>query len=527
MNRNDFDLSVYLVTDSGMVPDGLTFLGQVEAAIRGGVTCVQLREKDIETKDFIDRAKAVKELTDAANIPLIIDDRLDVALAVGANLHIGQDDMDASIARELLGEDKILGVSVSTVEETKKAIDDGADYVGIGLCFSTNTKVTKKIPKGPRGAQPLLRAIYEKGSDMKTCLIGGINQSNVSRVRYQSGIPQKRLDGVAVVSAIMAQNDAFKAAKDLVTGWNSTPQWCTVIGGKRPEISGLLNHPLIHHITNNVVKNFSANVTLAIGASPIMSECIEEFDELAAIAGGLVLNSGEISQDNVPLYTSALQAYNKHNKPIVYDPVGCSASTFRSNFTQMILVEGYLTVIKGNQDEILTAAGAILGTSGGVDSVSRLGMVELLDIAKKFALSTRSIVVVTGEKDLVVDGVFEGQTDLVDCHIGQQKFQFISGGSPMMTQVTGTGCSLGSVICAFVAAYRDHPFEATVSACSLYKKAGTVAGKLATFKGPGTFQYLFLDALNQYSSGVDTEDADIESGQSDEESERTDESILY
>ncbi|QPG73015.1 hypothetical protein FOA43_000319 [Brettanomyces nanus] len=512
MNRNDFDLSVYLVTDSGMLPDGVSFVEQVKRAIDNGVTCVQLREKSIETKDFIERARAVKKLTDAARIPLIINDRLDIALAVDAHLHIGQDDMDARTARKLLGDDKIIGVSVSTVEETEKAIDDGADYVGIGLCFNTQTKITTKMPKGPRGAQDILRAIYNKGSNMKTCLIGGISQSNIQQVRYQSGIPENRLDGVAVVSCIMKQDDAAKATMELARGWNSVPKWCTTIRKVNLTHKQLTQNvrnsrPIVHHITNNVVKNFSANVTLAIGASPIMSECIEEFDDLAKFTGGLVLNSGEISQCDVPLYISALRAYNEHNKPIVYDPVGCPASVYRRNFTKMILMEGYLTVIKGNQDEILAAAGMDLGVSGGCDSVSNIRFSKLSEIAKQFALSTRSVVVVTGKTDIVADGIFSGQTDLVDCDVQNQRFECLEGGSEMMSQITGTGCSLGSVICSFVAANREDPYQATLAACMLYKEAGGLAGQLAKHKGPGTFQYLFLDALNQCSLGncVDSE----------------------
>lgn len=508
MNRSDFDLSIYLVTDSGLVPEGIPFLDQVQKSIEAGATCVQLREKHIETKDFIERAKKVKQLTDKAGIPLIIDDRLDVALAVGAGLHIGQDDMDAKVARKLLGDDKILGVSVGNAEETKKAIADGADYVGIGICFSTQTKVTKKIPGGPRLAQNILKAIVDSKSNMKTCLIGGINQTNIARVRYQSGIPERKLDGVAIVSCIMAQNDATLATKSLKDGWEQKPSWCQSIQkvhySPRQMIQRVRStHPIIHHITNNVVKNFSANVTLAIGGSPIMSECIDEFEDLAKFDGGLVLNAGEITHDNLPLYMSAAKAYNKFNKPIVYDPVGCPASSFRANFTRAILVEGYFTVIKGNQDEILTAAGIHLDASGGCDSVSKVDQLEIIKVAKEFALSTRSVVVVTGKEDIVADGIFDGQVDLVNCDISKQRYQKVKGGDPMMGSITGTGCSLGSVICSFVAANREDPYSATVAACKFYKDAGEVSANLAKNKGPGTFQYLFLDALHQDSVGSD------------------------
>lgn len=501
------DLSVYLVTDSGMLPEGVTFIQQVANAIDGGVTCVQLREKHIETKDFIDRARQVKKLTVQAGIPLIINDRLDVALAVGAGLHIGQDDMDAKEARQLMGPDAIIGVSCSTVEETEKAIADGADYIGIGLCFDTLTKDTGKVAGGPRAAQPLLKAIVNAGSGMKTCLIGGINQSNVQRVRFQSGIPERQLDGVAVVSCIIAQSDAKKASSELLRLWNAPPPW--TLGIKTNDLSEKeiiarvrSNRPVIHHLTNDVVKNMSANVTLAIGASPIMSECSEEFDDLAKFAGALVLNTGTLNGSYLKMYIHAMHVYNAHNVPIVYDPVACGATGFRRDTNRRLLVEGFATVIKGNQDEIVAAAGiSDKLASGGVDSLGSLSLQEVKRIATEFALSTRSVVVVTGQTDIVADGI-QSVPDLANSDT-EQRVAVIEGGDPMMGSITGTGCSLGSVIASFVAANRSDPYAATVAACQFYKNAGDVSGKLASFKGPGSFQYLFLDALYRDTLGAD------------------------
>ena len=144
----NIDLSLYLVT--GEAESDEEFLKIIEEAIIGGVRIVQLREKTADTLDFYKLAVKVKKLTSEYNVPLIINDRLDIALAVDADgVHVGQSDMPCSVARELIGDDKILGVSATTVSEAKKAEDDGADYIGSGAVFPTKTKkdassITKK-----------------------------------------------------------------------------------------------------------------------------------------------------------------------------------------------------------------------------------------------------------------------------------------------------------------------------------------------------------------------------------------------
>ena len=140
MKKEDIDYSVYLVTDRRNKTDE-EFLNIIEEAIKGGTTVVQLREKTASTKEFYELALKVKEITSRYDVPLLINDRIDIALAVDSEgVHIGQDDMPADIAREIIGEDKILGVSASTVEEAKKAEKDSADYIGSGAVFPTATK---------------------------------------------------------------------------------------------------------------------------------------------------------------------------------------------------------------------------------------------------------------------------------------------------------------------------------------------------------------------------------------------------
>lgn len=200
---NKIDYSTYLVTDTDMCPrEKLEEV--VGEAIRGGVTLVQLREKEISTRDFYNEAVALKELCSKNNVPLIINDRLDIALAVDADgIHIGQSDMPISVVRQIFGDDKIIGLSAGSVAQAEEAVRDGADYLGVGAVFHTATKkdasdVGIEILKKVRSAV-----------DIPIVGIGGINSDNIEKL-YGAGI-----DGVAVVSCIMASDDPYSAAKQL------------------------------------------------------------------------------------------------------------------------------------------------------------------------------------------------------------------------------------------------------------------------------------------------------------------------
>lgn len=201
--KPDFDLSLYLVTDRGMMST-LTLEQAVEQAIEGGVTLVQLREKDASSLDFYRTALGVKRLTDVKGIPLIINDRVDIALAVdAAGVHVGQEDLPAKTVRAILGEEKLLGVSVSTVEEALQAERDGADYLGVGAMFATGTKTDAQLV-----SMEELRKIHSAVS-LPIVVIGGINTETIPLFRG-SGI-----DGVAVVSAIIAAENIAAAARGL------------------------------------------------------------------------------------------------------------------------------------------------------------------------------------------------------------------------------------------------------------------------------------------------------------------------
>ena len=203
MRKEDIDYSVYLVTDRRNKTDE-EFLNIIEEAIKGGTTIVQLREKTASTKEFYELALRVKEITSRYDVPLLINDRIDVALAVDSEgVHIGQDDMPADIAREIIGDDKILGVSASTVEEAKKAETDSADYIGSGAVFPTATK-----DDADSVSKEELKEIVDS-IDIPVVAIGGITVENANTLKG-SGIA-----GFSVVSAIMSAEDPKEASRKL------------------------------------------------------------------------------------------------------------------------------------------------------------------------------------------------------------------------------------------------------------------------------------------------------------------------
>jgi thiamine-phosphate pyrophosphorylase len=204
MNKPAIDYRLYLVTDQGVLRDQ-SLVEKIETAIQGGVTIVQLREKQLDSRAFYDLALDVKQITDRYDVPLIINDRLDIALAVNAaGLHVGQNDLPANVARKLLGEDKILGVSSATLDEAVQAEQDGADYVGFGSFYPT---LTKNDTRGVTIDQ--LHKINEK-INIPIVAIGGINEKN-ARTLIASGA-----NGIAVVSAILGKSNSKDAAKNLI-----------------------------------------------------------------------------------------------------------------------------------------------------------------------------------------------------------------------------------------------------------------------------------------------------------------------
>ena len=199
------DYSVYLVTDRELAR-GRTTLEIAGAAIRGGVSCIQLREKMCSTREFIDESLAIRSLLARHGIPLIINDRVDVALAVKADgIHLGQKDMPCRMARQIIPESMIVGISVESLDDAIAAQKDGADYLGVSPIYPTPTKTDTAQPLGLDG----LRSIRSE-VDLPLVGIGGLNADNAEAVIHNGA------DGVAVVSAIVAADDPEAATRDLI-----------------------------------------------------------------------------------------------------------------------------------------------------------------------------------------------------------------------------------------------------------------------------------------------------------------------
>lgn len=203
MAKPDIDYTLYLVTDRELMSSA-TLEENIEAACKGGVTLVQVREKRLDTPAFIERARSAKEVTDAYGVPLIIDDDVEVARAVGAaGVHVGQSDMPAAEVRRLIGPDMVLGVSASNVQQALRAEADGADYLGVGAMTFTPTKPDAEVCSMEE-ARAILDAVH-----IPSVVIGGINAKTIPNF---AGMP---LAGYAVVSAIVAAPDPEAAAREL------------------------------------------------------------------------------------------------------------------------------------------------------------------------------------------------------------------------------------------------------------------------------------------------------------------------
>ena len=197
-------LKLYLVTDSTNLSEEV-FLEKIEMAIRGGVTFLQIREKERSTREYIDLANKAHEICLRYNIPMVVDDRVDVAMAVDAEgVHLGQSDMPVEMARKLLGDKKIIGATAKSVEQAVKAQELGADYLGVGAIYPTTTKVKTILT-----SVDTLRDICES-VDIYANAIGGLNCKNIDVLK---GVP---IAGICVVSAIMKANDSGTAARELI-----------------------------------------------------------------------------------------------------------------------------------------------------------------------------------------------------------------------------------------------------------------------------------------------------------------------
>jgi thiamine-phosphate diphosphorylase/hydroxyethylthiazole kinase len=341
-----------------------------------------------------------------------------------------------------------------------------------------------------------------------TVSIGGINKTNIQRVLYQSSHSRKGLHGIAIVSAIMGSPDPKLAASTLLNLIKTDPPFAhtliftTDVSKLISEIPSLIHkiatqNPLSHNITNTVVQNISANVALALGGSPIMSSSGAEASDLAQLNGSLLLNTGTITPESMHNYILALQAYNSVGGPVVYDPVGAGATSIRREAVKTMLAAGYFSVIKGNEGEILTVyntpafsnsqdqAQSQQNQQKGVDSgPSTLSHLQKAQLVKNLAIRTHSVILMTGKIDYLSDGY---------------RTYTISNGHEMLSQTTGSGCVLGTMITCALAVSRKDNLLAVLAAVLVLEiaaeKAAVVGKNGRDVRGPGSFWVSLVDEV--------------------------------
>ncbi|MFV0363639.1 MAG: hydroxyethylthiazole kinase [Suipraeoptans sp.] len=243
--------------------------------------------------------------------------------------------------------------------------------------------------------------------------------------------------------------------------------------------------PLVHNITNYVTVNDCANALLACGASPIMSDDIDEVEEITSLCSALNINIGTLNKRTIPSMLLAGQTSNKLGHPIVLDPVGAGASGLRTKTAKELINHINFTVIRGNVSEIKTLAfgnGRTKGVDADIsDVVTKDNLNEAISFAKNFSNETGAIIAVTGEIDIIAN------SETAYC---------IFNGNPMMSSITGTGCQLSAIIAAFVSSNPEHVFESAVAAVCTMGVCGEVAHKRLTgADGNASYGNYIIDAM--------------------------------
>ncbi|KAF8308389.1 Hydroxyethylthiazole kinase [Clavulina sp. PMI_390] len=511
------DYTLYLVTGRELLPPGRDYYEHLEEALRGGVTLVQVREKHADTAEFLEIARGTQRVCDRHGVPVIINDRIDIALAIKAfGVHIGQTDMPIDVVRRLVPSSTVIGMSVSSVEEAEKANKAGVDYVGIGAIYPTNSKKLTKDAIGVRKVGDILSAL---DPEIKAVAIGGIKQANLIRTLHGSVSPltNKALDGVAIISEIVASQDPFTVSQSLsrtVRSFVERPfphlvlaPWSlegeAAAGNIQMRAAQMISHvrrltPLVHQITNAVVTTQSANITLALGGSPIMATAPQEMDDLGSILSALLVNYGTLQESTIEGMRVAGYLYGV--SPVVFDPVGVGATEFRRSTANELLNLWQATVIKGNAGEISALAGMAEVKSRGVDSVGS-GFSDPARVVKHVALRERCIVVMTGKDDWISDGNIVVK---------------LSNGNEWLGKVSGTGCIVGTAIATFCGAanmlarkqsklppidlgngrlVQGDMLTAAIAGVLAITVAAEIAAGRIDVRGPGTFLPALIDEV--------------------------------
>ena len=482
---------LYAVTDTSWLR-GRTLAQQVEEALRGGATMVQLREKELQGEALEQEAREILALCRQYGVPLLINDDVMLAKKIGADgVHVGQDDMSAAKARELLGEDAIIGVTARTVEQAVAAQEAGADYLGSGAVFGTFTKKDAK-PMDPAYFQQICESV-----SIPVVAIGGVTLDNIRELEG------RKMSGFAIVSGIFAAEDIETRTRDL---WKAAQELCLPGQVSRLKMEILRRHPVVQCITNIVTVNDCANALLAVGASPTMAHHPEEMEEFAAVCDALVCNMGATES------LEAMMAAGKADtagpsRPVVIDPVGCATSAFRRRKCLELIDAVHPACIRGNGAEIRalatdhrTARGVDdlflqEKTEGPADKNGQSGAEisedqpssdfslseETVRCARQLSRMTGAIVIASGETDYVVCG---------------DRVYSVRGGSAWMTRVTGTGCMLSVLLGAFLSV--ENSALSAAACCGMMNVCAERAQEhtAAEHGGTGTFRVHLIDELS-------------------------------
>lgn len=482
---------LYAVTDTSWLR-GRTLAQQVEEALRGGVTMVQLREKELQGEALEQEAREILALCRQYGVPLLINDDVMLAKKIGADgVHVGQDDMSAAKARELLGEDAVIGVTARTVEQAVAAQKAGADYLGSGAVFGTSTKKDAK-PMDPAYFQQICESV-----SIPVVAIGGVTLDNIRELEG------RKMSGFAIVSGIFAAEDIESRTRDL---WKAAQELCLPGQVSRLKMEILRRHPVVQCITNIVTVNDCANALLAVGASPTMAHHPEEMEEFAAVCDALVCNMGATES------LEAMMAAGKADtagpsRPVVIDPVGCATSAFRRRKCLELIDAVHPACIRGNGAEIRALA-TDHRTARGVDDLflqektenpaDKNGQSgaeisedqpssdfslseETVRCARQLSRMTGAIVIASGETDYVVCG---------------DRVYSVRGGSAWMTRVTGTGCMLSVLLGAFLSV--ENSALSAAACCGMMNVCAERAQEhtAAEHGGTGTFRVHLIDELS-------------------------------
>ena len=466
------DLMVYAITDRYWL-NGAKLADQVEDVLKNGATFLQLREKSFTHEEMVAEAKEIKAIAAKYQVPFVINDDIYAAKEIDADgVHIGQDDLDLKETRKLLGEDKIIGVSAHNMKEAKKAYEDGADYLGVGAIFSTQTKNDAQDV-----SMKTLNEICQK-VDIPVVAIGGINQVNVLEFM---GID---LDGVAIVSSIFGSEDIQKASsllKDKIQRIvsNKMPTCLTIAGSDSSGGAGIqadLKTMLANRVyAMSVIAALTAQNTTGVDtiydvdASFVASQMDSVFTDIYPMA----VKIGMVSQKEVILSISGkLKQYHARN--IVVDPVMVATSGAK------LISDEAIDTLKENLFPLATVLTPNIPEAEVLSGLKINNEKEMLEAAKYIGDHYHCAVLLKGGHQI---------NDANDLLYKEEKYQWFKGKRINNNNTHGTGCTLSSAIASYLA--RGENLENAVKKAKDYI-SGALAAMLDLGQGQGPMDHGYV-----------------------------------